>query len=449
MANILLIYPPFCTPASPPYSLAKLYSVLKANNVAVKALDLNMEFHKRKYPAFQKYFKEFQKQYEKYAEVSADYLRITKEDYASNNRMVSAGNNPELFDEMLSLILNEKPLFVAFSIVYSSQVFYAFALLKALKEKGIKTVIGGPAVNTALKDISDFHLNNEAELLAFCGKKEHSKNDALDFTGFSLTDYFTPSIVLPMKTSSTCYYQQCAFCTHHGKQKYLEFPLSPIAESITNSKQQYVFLIDDMIPKNRILDIAAAFKPMNISWMCQLKPSAEYDAETFKILYGSGLKAVVWGVESGSDRVLKLMKKGTSAKEVESVLKAAHDSGIKNVAYIMFGFPTETKDEFLETIEFLKKNSESIDLVSTAVFGLQKATEVYENPSEFGITKIIEKQRLLLDPSVKYEASKGLSQQDAEEMRQNYKKTLEKLNKYPKAMNFFREHMLIASAKDI
>lgn len=438
----ILIYPPFCTPASPPYSLAKLYSALKANGVDANVCDLNIEFHKRKYPEFRKYFQAFQKQYDKYAEVSAEYLKQTKADYSANNKLVSAGRNPELLDELLSLILKEKPLFAAFSIVYSSQAFYAYALLKALKEKGVKTIIGGPAVNSALKEIADFSLNSEAELLAFCGIKE-CRDSAADFGVFNLKDYFTPAVVLPVKTSSSCYYQQCSFCTHHGNQKYIEFDLKPIVESIKKSKQKYAFLIDDMVPKNRILEIAAAFKPLKISWMCQLKPVKEYDAGTLKALHASGLKAVVWGVESGSGRVLKLMKKGTNTEEIESVLKAAHDNGIKNVCYLMFGFPTESKEEFLETIAFLKKNAEHIDLVSAAVFGLQKGAEVYENPEKFGITKIIEKERLLLEPSIKYEAGQGLSQEDAEDMRQNYKRTLEKLNRYPKAMNFFREHMLI------
>ncbi|MDD4878772.1 MAG: B12-binding domain-containing radical SAM protein [Candidatus Nanoarchaeia archaeon] len=445
MKPILLVYPPFCTPASPPYSAAKLYSALKANSIDAKALDLNIEFHKRKYPVFQEYFQSFQKQYEKYAEVSADYLRTTKADYALNNKMVASGKNPELFDEMMELILKEKPSFVAFSIVYSSQAFYAFALLKALKEKGIKTVIGGPAVNSVLKGIADFHLNNEAELLAFCGKNENAKESPIDFSEFNLKDYFTPSAVLPIKTSSACYYQQCAFCTHHNKSRYAEFSLSSIVETIRNSKQKYIFLIDDMISKKRILEIAAAFKPLKISWMCQLKPTKEYDAETFKTLYESGLKAVVWGVESGSDRILKLMKKQTNAKDIEGVLKAAHDNGIKNGCYIMFGFPTETKEEFLETIEFLKRNSENIDLVSISIFGLQKGTEVYDNPSAFGIIKIIETERKMLEPSIKYDVSRGLSQEESKELRKNYKKTLDKLNKYPKAMNFFREHLLVST----
>ena len=62
----------------------------------------------------------------------------------------------------------------------------------------------------------------------------------------------------------------------------------------------------------------------------------------------------MWGVESGNDRVLELINKGTNVKDIEKVLEDSHNVGIKNIAYILFGFPTEIKEEFLDTIEFLK-----------------------------------------------------------------------------------------------
>ena len=151
---------------------------------------------------------------------------------------------------------------------------------------------------------------------------------------------------------------------------------------------------------------------------------------------------VIWGIESGNDRVLSLMKKGTNVKDVEIVLKRSHDAGIKNVTYIMFGFPTETKEEFLDTIQFLKRNDENIDLVSTSVFGLQKDTPVYKDPASFGIKKIIEEERTILEPKITYEVSVGLSNEQASILKKNYKKTIEKINKHPKGMNFFREHMI-------
>ena len=113
----------------------------------------------------------------------------------------------------------------------------------------------------------------------------------------------------------------------------------------------------------------------------------------------------------------------------------------RNVAYILFGFPGETKEELLETIEFLEENDKNIDLVSTSIFGLQKGTLIFKNPRDFGITKIMEEERTILDPKISYEVNEGLTQKDAEKLRKGYRRTLEKMNKYPKRMNFFREHM--------
>jgi anaerobic magnesium-protoporphyrin IX monomethyl ester cyclase len=158
----------------------------------------------------------------------------------------------------------------------------------------------------------------------------------------------------------------------------------------------------------------------------------------------SGLHFVIWGVESGCDRILSLMKKGTNIKDVEQVLNDSHDAGVKNVTYIMFGFPTETQEEFIQTIDFLKKNAQAIDLISPSTFGLQQGTPAYEHPLEFGITKITEQGRELLGPKISYELSSGLSNEEAKEMREKYKKSLNNINKYPKSMNFFREHMFFA-----
>ena len=152
---------------------------------------------------------------------------------------------------------------------------------------------------------------------------------------------------------------------------------------------------------------------------------------------------IIWGVESGSDRVLSLMRKGTNKKDISKVLSDSHKAGIRNTVYIMFGFPTETKEEFLETISFLEDNADSIDLVSTSVFGLQKGTPVFDNPGDFGITKITESKRTILEPKISYEVSSGLTHAGAVKLRNSYKKTMEKVNKFPKTMNFFREHMLL------
>ncbi len=455
MTRTLLVYPPFCTPASPPYSITRIYAFLRDNlpgEHELGILDLNILFHREKFPEYYDYCRSLKNGYRRneYESRTKDYRNVTELVYAHNNRKVVEGGNPELFDALLKAITDKKPDIVAFSIVYSSQAFYAFALIKALKALGIRTVIGGPAVNTTLKTAADQHLKNELELMNYILGEETDHNSLrcdtiIDFSIYDLEDYFTPEPVIPMRTTTACYYRKCAFCTHYGCATYLEYDLHDIERSIIASKAKHVFFVDDIIHKKRLLEIAAIMKPLDMSWMCQLKPTADLDLSTLRTLRESGLKVIIWGVESASDRILTLMRKGTKIREVKQVLQDSHDAGMMNCVYIMFGFPTETDQEFIMTIDFLKANSAIIDLVSTSIFGLQKGSFVYENPKFFGVTEVKEEKRTILEPKISYQVSHGLTPQQAREMRRNYKNTLDNLSKYPRSMNFFREHLLCLS----
>jgi len=449
MKKILLVYLPFCTPASPPYSITYLHSFLKNNcKDKVEVLDLNLEFHKLKFPEYQKYYQN-EKNWKDYHEKTEEYKRETKKVYSENNKKVIKGEKPELFDVLLKKITEKKPDIVAFSIVYSSQAFYAYSLMKELKD--IPKIIGGPAVNEKLKALADKTCYNEVDLLEFIKEKETEKFSCdfpIDFSIYNLKEYFTPEAVIPIKTSSTCYYKRCTFCAHFNKTQYKEFPIETIKKTIIKSKQKHFFLIDDMIHAKRLLEFAEAVKPLKINWTCQLRPTKEFDYATLKKLRESGLAMIMWGVESGNDRILNLIKKGTNAEDIKKVLEASHKAGIKNVTYILFGFPTETKDELMQTLEFLKNNDKNIDLVSVSVFGLQKGTEIYNHPSEFGIKKVTEKERTVLEPKISYEVSQGLSQKEAAKLRDRHNRSVEKVNKYPDTMNFFREHMLCILGND-
>lgn len=430
----LLIYPPFCTPASPPYSLTNLNAKL-GNKCGI--LDLNVRFHNLKFKDYGIFFRQGNWDLKEYAQLSKIYDDLSSKCYSENNKKVRSGGKPELFKELLDEIISRKPKIVAFSLVYSSQVFYAYALIKELLQRKIRCFIGGPAVTHQLAEIA------ETDFSEFMAEKGNYLNlSILDFSIYNPKDYFTPDLVIPLKTCNTCAYQQCAFCTHHRHLKYEEYDLGLIRQSIIKSKAGKVFFIDDMIPKKRLLQLANIVKSLNIKWMCQLRPTKEWDKETLKKLHDSGLRVILWGVESGSDRILKLMDKGTNTKEIVKVLQNSHNAGIKNVSYIMFGFPTETKLEFLETISFLEGNKEDIDLLSLANFGLQKGAIIFDNPNKYGIDKIEVNERSLLEPKITFTVKEGLSVEELAQLRKKYKHRLGKLNKLPKWMNFFREHVL-------
>jgi len=455
MKTILLINPPFCTPASPPYSLSHLYTALKescANEYGIKSLDLNLELHKRLSPEFAEYSKKFLEHYKKeeYESKAKNFIEKMKADCAESNKLIIKGSKPLLFNEMFELIMKHKPDITAFSLVYSSQTNYACALILELRKKGVKTIIGGPATSSALAKTADKFFSDYQKLIQYLTKnKTFEKNYIPDFKIWGESKYFTPETVIPLKTSTTCYYKKCSYCTHYSNEPYQEHTTKQVYETIKQIPGgRTVFLIDEMISKKRLLSLAEVFKKRNLTWACQLRPTKEYDKNTLKKLSDSGLKMIIWGVESGSDRILKLINKGTNTKDIKQVLSDSHKSGIKNVCYTLFGFPTETKEEFLKTLNFLKDNSQNIDLASTSVFGLQKNTPIYNNPEKYGIKKIIHHKRHYLDERLEYKQEIGLSRAQAKKLRYKYKKKLDAINKYPNSMNFFREHMLCLIKKE-
>lgn len=465
--KVLLVYPPFCTPTMLPYSISYLKNFLCNNlEVDVKCLDLNAKFHYLRFLALHKEIEKLrlkkpysQEVLQHYAMVLETLEKEAADIYYANNKAVLAEQQPEFFEELLSFIFDEKPDLIAFSLVYSSQCFYTKAILDALKNKGIPTVVGGPAVNSKIKTLCTF-MANEVELVESIAKKNPSLKkytdnekkaskdhpyhcDTIpDFSDYPIEEYFLLEKMVPIKTCSTCFYKQCTFCTHFADVPYLEYNVDNIRKTILQSGTKYVFFVDDMIAKNRLLELAAMLKPLGVKWWCQLRPTKDL-LDIFPELYASGLHTVSWGVESGNQRILDLMKKGTHVDIAAQVLAKSHKAGIRNATYIMFGFPTETKEEFFDTITFLKQNQDAIDLVTTSIFGLQKGGKVYANPDAYGISKVVEKERTVLDKSITYITTIGMQREDARTMRRKYMKTIKNIDKLPRILNYFKEQVLL------
>ena len=447
--KLLLVYPPFCAPTIRPYSISYLRNFVENNlNVDVTCLDLNAQFHRLRFP---RYYPELKQQQDiiSYGKVLAEFENEAREVYAQNHKAVIAGKKPELLAEMLQLITDEKAEYVAFSLVYNSQAFYGKALLEELTKRKVPCIIGGPAVPTILQ--SYLHLKNEVELINYLARQqpglerfsgENYNGDTIpDFSDYADEDYLSAQRIIPLKTCSTCFYKQCTFCTHYADVPYLEFNLENIKKTIIQSGARRVYFIDDMISKDRLLQIAHLLKPMNVKWWCQLRPTRDLQGQ-FPELYASGLRSIAWGVESGNQRILNLMKKGTTVDDIPMVLQESRAAGIKNMVYIMFGFPSETKDEFLDTIRFLQEHTASIDLVSSSIFGLQKRSAIYKHPAEYGLETKTEK-RTVLDEKITYVSKKGLQNEEAKSLRRKYKRTLQKLNTVPKVFDYFKEQILV------
>ena len=452
--DVLLVYVPFCSPASPPYSLTYLSSFLKVNSdLNIALLDLNAAVHQHRFGEEQERIKLSLRagDFKEYSVLIHEYKKLLAAFSKEENQVLRAGKESEAFRWCVDAIMKRGPQVVSLSVVYNSQAFFALALARKLKEEGVKVIVGGPAVTRQLKEAAVFLPHEVALLEELVGeKKEMDLLDCRRCNDFAQLDsglYLAPELVIPLRTASTCYYQQCAFCTHHGNAKYVEYDLQDIRDTIVASDAKLVFFVDDMIYKERLLALAKVLEPLGVQWMCQLRPTKEFDEELMRTLYAAGLRMVMWGVESGSDRLLTLMRKGTNAKDTAGVLRASKAAGIVNVPYILFGFPSETKEEFLETIHFLEDNRDAIDLVSTSSFGLQEGAPILEDPKAYGVAQVTREARQMLPDKLGYEVKAGLHTSEARVLQKKFKKTIDGINRFPREMNMYREHMLFVVAK--
>ena len=434
-----------------PYSISYLKGFLNKAfpSFKVKCVDLNVRFHKKHFPELYTKCKDPSAQtIEGFGTILNELTKCSKKAMVENNQKVVHNEDPILFDEILQAILDEKPDAVGMSFVYNSQCFYGRRLIEALEKKNIPCFMGGPAVQ--MKMVSSFTLlGDEDQILTYLSDKatlakpEVPSPDEInpDFSDFNDEEYLTHTPIIPLKTSNTCFYKQCTFCTHFAKVPYKETALENIKKTIVQNKAKHIFFIDDMIATPRLLEIAEMLKPLNVKWWCQLRPTKDLLGK-LQTLYDAGLRSVCWGVESGNQSLLDAMKKGTIVEDVQKVLVESHATGILNVAYIMFGFPGETKETFLETIAFLKENEENIDLVSTSTFGLQKGSKMHTKPQLFKITSINEEKRTVLDEKITYLASKDLQNKEVQKLRDKYRKTINNIDKIPRSYSAYKEQVL-------
>src|SRR3989344_6922171 len=128
--------------------------------------------------------------------------------------------------------------------------------------------------------------------------------------------------------------------------------------------------------------------------------------------------------------------------DISKVLKESHEVKIKNLVFIIIGFPTETKEELMDSIHFVEKNFNYIDLISTSRFGLQRGSKVFMFPEKYGITEITEKPRTILDEQILYKVSSGMTQEEVKKYHHRYLRSFVKINKIPKVYNYFKEQTI-------
>jgi hypothetical protein len=182
---------------------------------------------------------------------------------------------------------------------------------------------------------------------------------------------------------------------------------------------------------------------LDIAYYALSKPNRTFTPEILKKMAASGCKYILWGLESGNQRVLDLMGKGTQVEEVAEVLKNARAAGIHNHVYAICGFPTETPEEFVDTLMFLSENQNHISAIHRSVFALEQGSPISKDLAKFSIEETWVRAETPLGGRLGYTCASGMNMEEAADMFKSALPFFRRFNPYAQYLANFRDHALL------
>ena len=160
-----------------------------------------------------------------------------------------------------------------------------------------------------------------------------------------------------------CYWTQCSFCDvsldYIGRydEAGADIIVERIEKLIAETGQTGFHFVDEAAPPKVMFAMARKLieKGLTITWWGNIRFEKTFTPERCQLLADSGCVAVSGGLEVASDRLLRLMKKGVTVEQVARVTKAFSDAGILVHAYLMYGFPTQTEKETVDSLEYVRQ----------------------------------------------------------------------------------------------
>ena len=272
------------------------------------------------------------------------------------------------------------------------------------------------------------------------------------FDGFPLNLYFSPEPILPLMSSRGCYWRKCAFCDHshiYGN-RYVSINSERVVDDLQELSKKYgtsyFSFSDEGIAPNVFKNLAEKIieRKLNIQCLAVVRFERQFTSALCRKIAKAGFKMLLFGLESGCDRVLTFMKKGTDRQTITEVCKNSTQTGIWNHAFFFFGFPTETEEEAQETIDFVLSNKDIIHSVGYSVFCLGKYAPVRKHPELYGVNRIQIDENKDFQLWYNYDVNTGLNQEKAREINKTFQELLDEEYDNIKVWGrLHREHLLL------
>ena len=343
------------------------------------------------------------------------------------------------------------PDVVLLSVPFPGAVYAAFRIAQCIKalNPATVTVLGGGYVNTELRELAEPRVfdffdfvtldSGERPLLAlldhlagrrgreqlvrtFCSAADGSVVyvkgtepdvpfeqvgtptwDGLPLGSYlSLLDMLNPMNRLwsdgrwnKLTVAHGCYWKKCSFCDvgldYIGRYETAAATtlVDRIEKIVAETGQTGFHFVDEAAPPKVLKALAEELirRNVGISWWGNIRFEKSFTPELCELLADSGCIAISGGLEVASDRLLKLMKKGVDVAQVARVTRAFTDAGVLVHAYLMYGFPTQTVQDTVDALEYVRQLFENGCIQSGFWhrFTCTVHSPVGLNPAEYGI----------------------------------------------------------------
>jgi radical SAM superfamily enzyme YgiQ (UPF0313 family) len=351
----------------------------------------------------------------------------------------------------LDAIERHQPELVLLSVPFPGSVYAAFRIAQTIKARwpNIKTALGGGFVNTELRELKEPRVfdyfdfvtldDGEKPILALLehlqGQRSTSRLvrtfvreegqvryvnlmeadipfeevgtptwDGLPIERYlSLLDMLNPMHRLwsdgrwnKLTVAHGCYWKKCSFCdvTLDYISRYETASAATLVDRIeaiiAETGQTGFHFVDEAAPPKMLRALAEELlrRNVSISWWGNIRFEKSFTPELCQLLAESGCIAISGGLEVASDRLLKLMKKGVSVEQVARVTQGFTEAGILVHAYLMYGFPTQTVQDTVDALEYVRQLFDNGCIQSGFFhrFACTVHSPVGQNPEEYGVT---------------------------------------------------------------
>lgn len=207
--------------------------------------------------------------------------------------------------------------------------------------------------------------------------------------------HFQPSMfsyprtpVATLITSRGCPFS-CSFCDRStsgrkGRMHSVGYVVE-LCRHLAGLGVRHILFVDDLftVRKDRVVELCQAFldNGFDFSWSCNSHPNL-LDLKTLKLMRRAGCWQIAYGIESGSQRILDVVKREVRIPRMRQTLRMTREAGIRTKGFLMIGHPTEGLDSLAENVGFLKQVE--LDMCQITKFTPYPGTPAYPTIREYG-----------------------------------------------------------------